>query len=230
MNIVIITTAGRPDLLAQSLDSLNRNSASMDDHQVTLVLDGATNVPGFERVPEYIIHNTARQGASAARNIGASSIPKYRRHDHVMFIDDDVYMLPGWDSLLMSTMREFRRAVISGHAHPYNISTGLYESKGVRVHAAGVLSTVHMVMPWNIWDDVGCFVEPGGPGGSEDVEWCRRASARNIGLAVTAPMCVVHCGLTSSSGSRIVGYDLMMDMNRKLIQEYELSEEEVRFG
>jgi GT2 family glycosyltransferase len=236
MNVVLITTASRPEFLKQSLASLKANAANWSRHHLTVVVDNPANWGLAPVLRDFTcIVNPSSQGASAARNIGASSIPKYRRQSHIMFIDDDVYMLPDWDTRLEATMEHLQDAVVSGHAHPYNQPLGSYDNgDGVKVSAAGVLSTVHMAMPWSIWDDVGFFVEPGGPGGSEDVEWCKRAVDKGYGLAVTSPMSVMHCGLTSSSGKQIVGYDLMMGMNSRLAEEYGLMgparESKVFFG
>lgn len=216
IDIVLITTGKRPEMLQQTIDSMIDNSAQR--HSLTMVWDGERKgqAPGGTTV----IINQDPQGASASRNIGASSIPKYRRHEYVMFIDDDVYMLPEWDTLLLQSA--LHGTVLSGHAHPFNHSLGEFCTEQIRLQTAGVLSTVHLIMPWDIWDDVGFFVEPGGPGGSEDVEWCARATKKGYGLAVTDPMCVLHCGLTSSHGKQIVGYDLMMEMNDKLVKFYQL--------
>jgi hypothetical protein len=54
------------------------------------------------------------------------------------------------------------------------------------------------------------------------VNWCQRAAIKAVGFAVTNPQCVIHCGLKSSNGKEIVGYDAMVDQNRRLIKEYGL--------
>lgn len=225
MNIIMISTWGRAALRRQALNSLQDNAVDWSNHTLTLVADGYRSID----IASTVISNRTSQGASASRNIGAASIPKYRRHKHVMFIDDDVYMLPGWDQRIEETLDRARcreiTAVISGHAHPFNKALFRVElsfGPDLFVDVAPVLSTVHLAMPWSIWDDVGEFIEPGGPGGSEDVHWCARAEKRGYGLAVTHPMCVVHCGLTSTSGKQIVGYDQMMAMNTELVAEYGL--------
>jgi hypothetical protein len=191
------------------------NALRWQSHTLTLVIDGDIYRPVIGA--DTTIVNVTSQGASAARNIGASSIPKYRRQDRVMFVDDDIYAMPGWDSRLFSS----QDLVVSGHAHPYNVPLAEYRLPTIgTIQAAGVLSTVHMTMMWEIWDDVGFFVEPGGAGGSEDVEWCKRAVNKGYGLAVTEPQCIMHTGLTSSVGDPIVGYDLMVAQNEKLREHY----------
>jgi GT2 family glycosyltransferase len=92
------------------------------------------------------------------------------------------------------------------------------------VEAAAVLSTVNIAMPWKVWDKVGPFIEPGGPGGSEDVDWCRRATKLGYGFAVTDPHCVIHTGLVSSSGKQIVGYEQMVEQNKRLQELYGIKE------
>jgi GT2 family glycosyltransferase len=77
-----------------------------------------------------------------------------------------------------------------------------------------------MVMRWDAWDDVGPFSEPGGPGGSEDVDWCQRAASRGYRFAVTNPHCVIHTGLINSRGQPIVGQDLVIQRNRQIEDYY----------
>jgi len=229
IDIVLITTGKRPELLEQTLESMRENAEA--HHPLVMVFDGPTGILGKTAAATLIVNDKATfitngrpQGASASRNIGASSIPKYRRNEYVMFLDDDVYMLPGWDKKLELAEKELDQGntgiVLSGHAHPFNHSLGLYSFDNCAVQAARVLSTVHLFMSWDIWDTVGYFSEPGGPGGSEDVDWCKRAVEKDYGLAVTHPMCVIHCGLTSSSGQKIVGYDLMKGINMALNETY----------
>lgn len=217
-DIVLVTSATRPTLFTQTVESLVANAAVPgSNNSLVVIMDGrSTPVAAAAGVT---IKTTKSVGASAVRNIGAGSIPKYRRQQYVMFIDDDVYMVPGWDIALETALAQYPGAVISGYSHRFNQPLGSYH----RVKSAGVLSTVHMAMHWDIWDDVGYFVEPGGPGGSEDVEWCARASAKGYGLAVTEPQCAIHCGLTSSAGEPIVGRDVMLEQNNNLLESYGLA-------
>jgi hypothetical protein len=224
MNIVMITTGMRGELANQSIRSLIDNAAEgFTKHTLTVVVDNNREHYGESCAHlKYttLIFNWRPQGASRSRNVGASSIPKYRRHSHVMFIDDDVYMMPRWDKRLREANRDsIRLMVLSGHAHPYN-HTILRDA--VTYVETTVISTVHMVMPWSLWDDVGFFVEPGGPGGSEDVDYCKRARDMGYALAVTKPHCVMHCGLTSSSGKQIVGYSEMVAQNERLMRMHDV--------
>lgn len=232
MNIVMITTGMRPDLLVQSLESLANNAADWDSHHLTLVIDGHDHWlkgDGLKKpLPGNVLINTSeRVGASAARNIGAGSIPKYRRLENVLFLDDDVYMCPNWDTRLTYLTKWNPTNIISGYSHPFNqceihivpTHKGVDYSLGVPL----VISSVAMMMPWSIFDDVGPWDEPGGPGGSEDFALCMRARDGNgYGFAVTDPQCVLHCGLMSSGGTAIVGYKELCEQNDKLLDFWNL--------
>src|SRR5215471_13735083 len=200
IDVVMVTNGKRADLLHQSLDSLHDNCTEEDQMNVVVVHDGLMS-PSEHSIGDVDI-DVRQCGASRCRNIGASSVPKYRRGQYVMFVDDDVYMCPGWDERFTKLVQHID--VVSGHAHPFN-HTVLDERHDYIMTT--VLSTVNLFMPWETWDQVGYFAEPGGPGGSEVVDWCKRAQEHGSMLLVTKPHCVIHTGLTNSKGEWIVGYE-----------------------
>jgi len=223
MNLVMITTARRIEILRQSLSSLVNNASDWTKHTLTVVLDGYGEYE-FEEAKYNALNSTTivnyrSIGASRSRNIGASSIPRYLRQSHVMFVDDDVYACPGWDEQLENVTTTWPTAIVSGHAHPYN-HTVVSESKNYIT--TNVISTVHMCMPWKLWGKIGYFAEPGGPGGSEDVDYCRRSVDMGHPLVITKPHCIIHTGITSSSGKPIVGAEMVMERNRELERLYGL--------
>ena len=224
MNIVLITAGARWDMLKQSITSITNNAADWPKHELIVAIDCWTPDPQqldwITRYCSRFIINR-KLGASASRNIGAASVPMYRRQEYVCFFDDDVYCCPGWDRQIEELLPggPFNTVAVSGHAHPYNHTVIQRVKGGIRTN---VLSTVNIACPWSMWDEVGWFAEPGGPGGSEDVDWCVRATRKGYGLTVTEPQCVIHCGLTSSSGKPIVGADLVMARNRELEKLYNL--------
>jgi len=225
IDIVMITAGTRFELLAQSMDSLKKNG-TIPIESLVLVSDGWQPKPHeMEFIRDHtttFITNFHHYGASAARNFGASSIPKYRRHPYLMFCDDDIYACPGWDKPLLEASKLLPNRVFSGSAHPYNHSTGTDRFIGFCLQRASVLSTPHLFMPWAVWDRVGYFAEPGGQGGSEDVDWSKRATAAGYGLAVTDPMCIIHTGLTGSSGTPLIGSHLVVERNREIEKHYHL--------
>ena len=226
MNIVLITTGSRPELLKQTIESMILNASDFKKHTLTIVMDGIDAIVDCCVEAHTGIINWKPQGASASRNIGAGSIPKYRRQKFIMFCDDDCYFCPGWDRTieraLIATQDDVLGYAISGHQHPYNHSDRKQRNGDTEIDCPLLISSVHMVMRWDEWDDVGYFVEPGGPGGSEDYDWCMRAQKEGVAFGVTVPMCVIHCGLISSSGKQIVGYEEMVKQNESLIKQYGL--------
>lgn len=224
MNVILISSGQRPQLLWQSIRSLGDNASRWEDHTLTIVYDGIDPVIQLTQTPlpgVTIIQNALPQGASASRNIGASSIPKYRRQSHVMFLDDDVYMVKGWDEKLTELAHVQSDSILSAYGHPFNHGEKMkaHHTSDRYVHFTEplVISSVCMLMRWELWDDVGCWTEPGGAGGSEDYDYCMRAKAKGYGFAVTEPQTVIHCGLTSSTGKSIVGYDESVKQNEALI-------------
>jgi GT2 family glycosyltransferase len=244
IDIVLITTLSRPELLRQTVSSLSEN-ATTRGYRLVIVIDGYEryDMQDFIGVNELIadsgaqniILNCRRLGASASRNIGAGSIPKYRRGDYVLFLDDDVYCCPGWDRSLLDCynrahstisqlpygqigwMREKANRIISGYSHPFNNCeprAGWSEPL--------VISSVAMMMPWAIFDEVGPWDEPGGRGASEDYAMCMRARDKGYGFAVTQEQCIIHCGITSNDGVPIVGKSELLAQNQRLIQYYGL--------
>ena len=227
-DIVMITAGSRPRLLEQSLRSLRENASNWNQHSLTVVLDHYTTdgtcLTGRIIPDDRLIINTQCQGASRSRNIGASSTLKHLRKDAVMFLDDDVYCCDRWDTRIGGPLNNSKKVrptspAISGHAHPYN-HTIIGDMSHYGYQLTTVLSTVNIVCRWFMWDDVGFFAEPGGPGGSEDVDWCKRATNYSYDLAVTVPQCIIHTGIGSTSGKKLIGWEHVMENNRKLEKFY----------
>jgi GT2 family glycosyltransferase len=227
IDIIVISNLSRPELFQQTMDSIDQNTDYKKQHSLTVVIDDPPAFPYVNKDPEReslggkIIINSPRVGASRARNIGASSIPKYRRNKYVMFFDDDIYALPHWDTKLIELI-ECKNGIISGYGHPYNVAAPEF----CYVHKLNygtplVISTCAMMMPWHIWDETGFFVEPGGTNGSEDHNFCMRAKDKGYGVfAVSEPHSIIHTGLGSTYGGKIVGFDELSAQNAKLERHY----------
>ena len=218
----MITTISRPKLLQQSLDSIVHNASHLR-HHITVVIDGFKNYyehgPSghIDFSPEVAIRIREQVGASRARNIGAGSIPVHARQEHVLFVDDDVWMAPGWDTALEKVMKVHWHSICSPYGHPFNQE----EDKHFKdAQFPLVISSVAMAMPWKLFDQFGPWDEPGGPGASEDYALCMRAKKLEVSFVVTKPHYCLHTGLTSSKGEPIVGADQEREQNEKLLEFY----------
>jgi hypothetical protein len=199
--------------MQQSVSSLLNNAADRKAHHLTVVYDLQDEYDETPPMYETVSIVLTKNGASRARNIGAGSIPRYLRQEHVLFLDDDVYLCDKWDTMLSFLAKWNPTDIVSGYSHPFNQCSNV---DGVMRPL--VISSVAMMMPWSIFDQVGPFDEPGGPGGSEDFALCMRARDKfGYGFAVTDPQCVIHTGLMSSGGTAIAGYKELCEQNDKLL-------------
>jgi hypothetical protein len=214
VNIVCITGGTRPTLLHQTLDSMMNNAENWNAHTLTVVFDGLPE-EGFKHVAVgTLIYNRYRLSASACRNIGAGSVPKYRRQQWLMFCDDDVWFAPKWDVILMDLTKLYPRHIISAYGHPFNIEDA--RPGVVCAKFPIVISSVCPLMSWGAFDEIGWWIEPGGPGSSEDVHYCARAAKLRYGFVITNPHRAIHTGLTSFYGGKIVGYEHLVAQNKRL--------------
>ncbi len=222
IDVILVTTATRDDLLDQSMRTIRHNAVG--DIHLTTVVNSPERTIAWSNEPVTTSILTGPVGASDARNRGASSIPKYARGSHVAFFDDDVFCLKGWDQTLLDLSHALPGALVSGTGHPFNHGKLHIDEDGViPPHTKPlVISTTCFFMPWSMWDYVGYFALPGGPGGSEDYDWCMRASKLGYGFAVSHEHCVIHTGLTSTTGKQIVGYGEMVQQNERLITQHGL--------
>lgn len=219
IDVVMITTDSRPELLDQSVMSLVNNAANWRQCKLTIVGDNTSARPFNEFEPDMTILHSKRQGASASRNIGASSIPRYRRQKYVIFSDDDCYYVKDWDLRYVEVAERLPRHLISAYGHPYNQE----EDRGVDgVKFPLLVSSVCPMMTWEAFDEIGYWAEPGGPSASEDYEYCQRAMRLGYGFAVLNPQRVIHTGLISSRGDKIVGYDSLKSQNSRLEETYNI--------
>jgi GT2 family glycosyltransferase len=174
-----------------------------------------------------LILNVAAQGASASRNIGAASIV-HRRHGAVMFVDDDCWFAPNYDQALLLMARALpHKTIISPYGHPFNVE----EPKPGIAFAKFplVISSVAMLMSWQAFDSFGPFDLPGGAGRSEDYSLCMRAKKEGYEFAVSNPHAAIHCGMFSSNGEKIVGYEQLAEQNSRLLDLYKVRGK-VQFG
>lgn len=234
IDVVLITTGQRFELLKQSLQSLDNNKHDHSTFSLSIVWDCQFNrlhEPNQDVIDMLVQYGNVlilrMAGASRARNIGASSIPKYRRQKWVLFADDDTFWCDRWDEKLIEVGEQLPRHLISPYGHPFNIEETV---PGIAIAKFPLLiSSVAAFMSWDAWDEIGYWIEPGGPSSSEDYEYCQRAQRLGYSFAVLNPHRVIHCGTVSSNGDKIVGYDELTRQNTALINRYEL-QGKIRFN
>jgi glycosyltransferase involved in cell wall biosynthesis len=90
---VVVPTSGRAGYLEVTLDSLSSQRTAIP-HEVIVVDDGSTDsTPEVaERFGARAVRHGARRGLNAARNTGL----REATGDLIAFVDDDVYVPPGW--------------------------------------------------------------------------------------------------------------------------------------
>lgn len=227
MNQILITNAKRRDLLFQTMSSLYENAAEKSSHHLTVVVDGYESYEDRGLVSEIKDHGAheihlvcRRYGACYARNAGAGSIPKARRHKSLMFIDDDCFFAKNYDSRLETTADALPRMIYSPYGHPYNIEEAREEIIFARFPL--VISSVAMFLPWSAFDEIGDWAGDGGTGGSEDFEFCSRARILGYDFAVLNPYACIHTGLISSNGNPIVGAELLRERNAGIERLYDI--------
>lgn len=214
IDVVCISQNSRPLLFQQTMLTLHNNANDPSNYKLTVVFNGdIENPPIYEDVT--II--CGQIGASDSRNCGASSIPRYRRRKYLLFLDDDVWLSPGYDDALLAMAEALPRHLISLYGHPFNHE----EDRGSMIAKFPLLiSSVCVFMTWDAWDEIGYWDLPGGPGASEDYAYCQRAKRLGYEFAVSNPHKIIHCGLVSSRGDRIVGYSALKDQNERLLKRY----------
>ena len=100
---VVVPTRGRAAYLEVTLDSLRRQRTGTP-HEILVIDDGATDATPkvAERFGARLIQHGERRNLNVARNTGV----REARADLVAFLDDDVFVPPGWlDELVEGVAR-----------------------------------------------------------------------------------------------------------------------------
>ena len=100
---VVVPTAGRAAYLEVTLDSLRRQRTETP-HEILVIDDGAADATPevAERFGARLVRHGERRNLNVARNTGV----REARADLVAFLDDDVFVPPGWlDALVEGAAR-----------------------------------------------------------------------------------------------------------------------------
>lgn len=200
VDVVMIGDDNRPRLRNQTVRSLVMNSAS----RINL---------HFE--------NPQGRGVGATKNAGAKAIT--RETDYVVFSDDDMYWLPGWDMWLVAVLKMEGPLTqqLGAWSHPFNHVADLYPAypdnpaPTNKLPWLGEVNACHgggFIMRWSDWDKFGGFVDNAtGPGQSEDWELSQRIVKAGGRVRCIVPFVALHCGITNCLGEPATGAKEMLD-------------------
>jgi SAM-dependent methyltransferase len=250
---VVMITRDRPELTAQTIRSMRENASDWSRHRLVVVFDGTHPecnawMDEFARspedVPDVVVEVTGKQlGVGGAKNFGAAHLekqveifnklatpvkPEHAPGSLIMFSDNDLYYLPGWDIQLGRMLLGHPQIVqLGGWGHPYHRP---------RVHADNdmrpaleidAVTGCCFVMRWSDWLRYGPFdANAIGPGQSEDFALSQRVRAGGGLCATLDPPVAIHCGLVNSAGEPATGWREMGEMAR--VQLLAMGEEERR--
>ena len=104
---VVVPTSGRAGYLEVTLESLRGQSTAIP-HELLVVDDGSSDATGevAGRFGVRAIRHDERRGLNAARNTGL----REARGDLIAFVDDDVFVPPGWLDAIVEGARRHPEA------------------------------------------------------------------------------------------------------------------------
>lgn len=113
---IVIPTHNRSGILAQTLNSLARQTIPADDYDVTVVADGcrddtAARVRSLALPYAVRLIEQSPRGAAAARNRGAAEVSS----SLILFLDDDMEAMPRLIAAHLEAHTQVRRGVVMGY-------------------------------------------------------------------------------------------------------------------
>lgn len=212
---------------------LNNRSNTLPP-EIMVVYDGPVEEETAQKLilglPPNILITTGKQlGVGGAKNFG---VDEYRSLEYeawgedidpktvLMFSDNDMYYLPGWDKKLETALNNSSAIQIGGWKHPYHhpagkaigVLDGLYGYEHTIVPVDAVTGNC-FVIRYKDWLKYGPFdANAIGPGQSEDFALSRRILDDGGSIATLDPPVAIHCGLRDSSGNPAVGWVEMSAM------------------
>lgn len=236
---IVLVTRDRAELTAQTIRSMRENAADWSKHRLVVVLDGTEQerdkmpFPVFGDGRGYNVIPTGKQlGVGGAKNYGADWLSRQRgasvrreAYDEIgellMFSDNDMYYLPGWDAILESAARG-PSTQMGGWRHPFH---ALGHFCGTLPHTTNVVHEVDavtgncFVIRWSDWLRYGPFdANAIGPGQSEDYAFSQRIKASGGLCATLDPPVAIHCGLVNSAGEPATGWREMATLAREQLR------------
>lgn len=259
MDIVLIAR-DRPELTQQTIESMRKNAVDWQRHRLLMVVDGDAADYDLREVRRVVrtqdsnrneshVFTVRQLGVGGAKNFGArwffskyayenQSTEDIGRHagSLLMFSDNDMYYLPGWDERLELGLRgpipigvSTRRiggvlgarcgyiTQLGGWRHPFHSISqshidGLGSTNETRNEVDAVTGNC-FVMRWSDWLKYGPFDSNAiGPGQSEDYALSRKIKDGRGIVATLDPPVAIHCGMVNSEGRQATGWEEMLTM------------------
>jgi predicted SAM-dependent methyltransferase len=242
-------TRDRPELTEQCIRSMRENAADWSKHRLVVVLDCTgdevravlgTGAPADLKRREIfgaesVIVTGKQLGVGGAKNYGAQWF--VRQFDHevghtpgpdslIMFSDNDMFYLPGWDRTLEVCVDAYinhnlKVTQLGGWWHPFHGMKQTWHQRNPVTHKpdeSGIAEVDAVtgncfVMRWADWLKYGPFDSNAiGPGQSEDYALSQRVKAGGGLVATLDPPVAIHCGLVNSIGEPATGWREMEEM------------------
>lgn len=237
MEIVLITGGDRPELTLQTLQSARNNSARKWDHNLIVVLD--CDIASVLDTQDHKVVDAIKQtvsemrgrivwtgqreqiGVGGAKNHGAALLQAEHGYDErqgntphaydvLVFLDNDLYLLPNWDLRIEQALAVSKRVgQVGGWRHPYHKPGAPFvDVTGQTVgHGVDAATGNCMAMRWTDWLAIGPFdANAAGPGQSEDYALSQRVLAADRWILSLDPPVAIHCGLVNSVGEPATGW------------------------
>ena len=206
---VVVPTSGRARYLEVTLESLRAQSAAVA-HEVLVVDDGSSDGTGAvaERFGARLARHGERRGLNAARNTGL----REAAGDLIAFVDDDVFVPPGWLAALVDGAARHPeaeafggpiRARFEGHAprscgreHPPITTLDL----GPEDRDAEMVWGANFAVRRSAVDRIGEFDESFDRGHGDEEDWLMRLRASGGRIAYLAAAGLDHRRAPGDSG------------------------------
>lgn len=244
MKIVLITR-DRPELTRQTIETMKKNASDWSKHSLLVVfdqtLDEVVQLPEDLRTSkgDSLACTKKQLGVGGAKNYGAelyATTVGYhdpQPDDILMFSDNDMYYLPGWDTAFERALSESPEALqIGGWRHPFHgwctLRKDSYFEGQPKPKPSGLLKVDAVtgncfVIRWSDWLKYGPFdANALGPGQSEDYALSQRIKAGGGVVATLSPPVAIHCGLSNSLGEPATGWEEMAAMAEAQMKEHNI--------
>jgi len=193
---VVISTFNRLELLQQTIDSLRKNS---DNELEIIVVDDASTEPGVvpyldsqNDISYYVFQERVPVAEVKNKGVQMSSKQKY-----ICMIDNDVYFLPHWDTVLIDVLNKHKDiGMVGSKRHPHH---KILETRNMAGHDVLIMENQPgycFFLERKLLDEMGNLEGvPGSWYGHEDSMLVEKIKRSGRLVATVAPPVMYHCGM-----------------------------------